>query len=209
MSYKDETQVKDEYVQRMGNRLGPLFSALWREFAWLHVKWGEYGELFGTNSERVELLNMAAPNFFGIVQAVFLDNILLHIARITDEPGSGTKATLTMHIFPQAVDPKIRATIKTLIKLAKVKVQFCRDLRNKSLAHSDLTLALDPKSAVPLPTVSRVQVREALEAIGNVLNAVEEHYGCAPTEFKHTIPARGGARSLLDVIESGLTTRKR
>ncbi|MFZ1965300.1 MAG: hypothetical protein WAU78_17860 [Roseiarcus sp.] len=209
MSYKDETQVKDEYVQRMGNPLGSLFSALWCELAWLHVKWGEYVELFGTDAKRVELLNRAAPNFFGIVQDVLLDNILLHIARMTDEPGTGTRTTLTVHAFPEAVDPKIRATVETLIKTAKDKVQFCRDLRNKSIAHKDLMLALDPMSAVPLPTVSRAQVREALEAIGNVLNTVEEHYGCAPTGFAYTIPALGGASLLLDVIESGLAARKR
>jgi hypothetical protein len=208
MSYKDEIQVTDEYVQRMGKPLGALFSALWRELVWLHVKWGEYVELFGTDLERVELLNRAAPNFFGIIQDVLLDNILLHIARMTDEPGSGTKTTLTIRALPDAVDPKIRATVEALINSAKDKVQFCRVLRNKSLAHSDLTLALDPKLAAPLPTKSRNRVREALDAVGNIMNTIEEHYGSAPTGFAYTIPALGGAGLLLDVIESGLAARK-
>jgi hypothetical protein len=209
MSNRDETQIEDEHIQHMGKPLGRLFSALWKELVWLHIKWGEYVELFGTNSERVELLNRAAPNFFGIIQDVLLDNILLHIARMTDEPGSGSKKTLTVHAFSEAVDLKIQGTVETLIELAKNKVQFCRDLRNKRMAHSDLKLALDPESAALLPAVSRAQVREALKAIGNVLNAVEEHYGSAPTGFEHTIPALGGAGLLLEVLESGMITRQR
>lgn len=39
----------------------------------------------------------------------------------------------------------------------------------------------------------------------DVLNAVEEQYGCSPTGFEHTIPALSGASSLLIVQHCGRT----
>lgn len=40
-----------------------------------------------------------------------------------------------------------------------------------------------------------------------VLITVEEHYGCSPTGFEHTIPALGGAGSLLDVLNIEVARR--
>ena len=59
-------RIKEKIAQ--GQALGEQYSALWQEVAWLHAKWGEYVELFGTKSSRVDLLNEAAPYFFGQLQ---------------------------------------------------------------------------------------------------------------------------------------------
>jgi hypothetical protein len=103
--------------------------------------------------------------------------------------------------------PKIKNHIESLIETAGHQVAFCRDLRNRRMAHSELALALDHLSAAPLPALSRAQVREALRANGYVLNVLEEHYGCSASGFEHTIPALGGAGSLLAVIEPGVAVR--
>ena len=209
MSHKTETQTQSEYRRHMGEPLGSLFTALWHELVWLHVKWAEYIMLFGASPERVDLLNRAAPNFFGIVQGVLLDNILLHVARITDSKESAGKRNLTVRALLAHVDSKIERRIDSLIEVARQQVEFCRGLRNRRLAHSDLALALNYAAALPLPSFSRAQVRDALQAIANVLNAVEEHYGCSPTGFEHTFPSLGGAEALLEIVETGLSMKRK
>jgi AbiU2 len=106
--YVTEDEVRDEYIRRMGRPLGAVFSALTRELVWLHVKWGEYMELFGTSPERIELLNNAAPTFFGIVQNIMWEDSMRHIARLTDPPKSVRKENLTIKTLPDLVSPKFR-----------------------------------------------------------------------------------------------------
>jgi hypothetical protein len=53
-SYRTADDANEEYTRRMGEPLGLIFGALWQELTWLHVKWGEYVELFGKSFERVD-----------------------------------------------------------------------------------------------------------------------------------------------------------
>ena len=49
-------EAKKANIEKMGEPLGTLFSALWQEVAALHFHWKEYVELFGTKPERIALL---------------------------------------------------------------------------------------------------------------------------------------------------------
>jgi hypothetical protein len=206
-SYPTADQSQEDYVQRMGEALGRLFGTLWRDLAWLHVKWSEYVELFGTSAERVELLNRAAPNFFGIIQGVLIKDIMLHIARLTDSEKSGGRENLTILVLPGSVARDLKSSIQRLVAEAKGKTLFCRDWRNRRIAHTDRALSLTPELSKPLDEATREKLQEALRAIGNVLNAASEHYGCSPIVFEETIPALGGAGLLIEVIARG--TKKR
>ncbi len=84
-------ESKADHVAAMGVELGEFYSALWHELAWIHSKWAEYVTLFGTTSTRVELLNQAAPRFFRTIQDSLWEDVLLHIARLTDSPRSAGK----------------------------------------------------------------------------------------------------------------------
>lgn len=82
------------------------------------------------------------------------------------------------------------------------KCEFTRDWRNRHIAHRDLGHALD-KHAVPLASASRKGVREALEAIVNLLNHVEQQQ-CGCTTFYDGISPHGNAESLLCVLRDGV-----
>jgi hypothetical protein len=187
----------------MGETLGKLFHALWQEVAWLHAKWAEYVQLFGTKPNRIDLLNAAAPEFFRIVQDTLWDDTLLHIARLTERQRSGGKAMLTIQTLPRMVDEQIRGDIAVLVKTALEKGAFCRDWRNRHIAHRNLALALQ-EGAEPLAPASRLNVRQAIDAISEVLNAVSEHYQDASLSFQSRGMSRG-AEGLLYVIDDGLT----
>ena len=92
-------EARTEHIRVMGEELGSLYDALWQEVAGLHGKWSEYAALFGTRESRVDLLNQAAPYFFRIVQDSLWEDVLLHIARLTDPPKSAGKSNLTVQCF--------------------------------------------------------------------------------------------------------------
>lgn len=61
-------KTKKANIEKMGEPLGTLFSALWQEVAILNFHWKEYVEPFGTKPERITLLNRAASTFFRMIQ---------------------------------------------------------------------------------------------------------------------------------------------
>ena len=203
-SHQSAEEGKAEQVKAMGEQLGTLYHALWQEVVWLIVKWGEYVELFGKKSSRVALLNKAAPALFRIVQDSLWEDVLLHIARLTDPPESVGKSNLSIQRLPAAIEhPETRAEVEDLTARVMVATEFCRDWRNRRIAHRDLALALK-HGADPLKAASAEKVGEALLAITAVLNAVSLHYQDSTTAFDSSIGAGGGAMSLLGVLDDGI-----
>ena len=196
-------QAKAEYIEAMGETLGPQFYALWQEVAWLHIKWNEYVELFGKKPSRIELLNRAASHFFGIVQDLLWEETILHIARLTDPPKHGKHEHLTIKALPILVDDVgLKEIVQNLIALAIAKAEFCRQWRDRRIAHSELRLAID-EGVKPLPPASRRDVREAIGSIDDVLNAVTSHYLDSTTHFD-VVQQANGAEALLYVLDDGL-----
>lgn len=196
-------ESRNHHAQKMGEALGTQFSALWQEVAYLHMKWEEFVELFGSKETRIELLNQTAPTFFRVVQDVLWEETLLHIARLTDPPKRANKAVLTIKNLPKLVnDPATKNTVTALVKTAENKTEFCRDWRNRHIAHRNLNLALN-KPARPLKDASKKQVDEALDSIVDVLNALSRHYTDSDLRFRMGSRA-GGAVSLLYVLDDGL-----
>lgn len=194
--HKTAEEVKQHHVEQMGEDLGSLFHALWNEVAWLYSKWGEYVELFGTKPSRIDLMNKAAPLFFKIIQDSLWEDTLLHVARLTDPPKSAGKHNLTIQRLPRLVaGEKIEASIIKLTEIAIEKADFCRDWRNRHIAHRDLQLAMD-EGLEPLKPASRAKVKDALEAISGVLNVVSEHYLDSTIIFRG-ISSADGAVSLI------------
>ena len=191
----------------MGTELGAIYNALWQQRAWLHSKWAEYVDLFGTKESRVALMNEAAPRFFRIVQDSIWDDVLIHIARLTDSPKSAGRANLTIQRLPALVGAAVKAEVNGKIAVALTRSAFARDWRNRRIAHGDYELALDLPAAIPLAPASRQMVREALESLCDVINAVGLHY-LDSTSFFDSRSSHQGAVSLLHVIAAGLEAER-
>jgi AbiU2 len=195
--------AKRRHIELMGSELGSIFHALSSELTWLYAKWEEYVELFGTKSSRVDLLNKAAGQFFRVIQDSLWEDSLLHVARLTDPPSSLGKGNLSVRRLPGLIkDAEVKQNVEALVNVALEKSEFCRDWRNRRIAHRDLRLALE-MSAEPLLPASRDQVRAALDSLSAVLNAVTLHYENSTTSFDGAVNWRG-ARSLLLVVDDGL-----
>lgn len=200
--HHEPDEVRAKYIAAMGEDLGSLFYICWNECAWLHLKWAEYLLLFGTKSERVQLLNKAAPAFFRIVQDSLWEDVLLHLCRLTDSPQSAGKDNLTVRRLPSLVREERQAEIADLVEDLQIKSEFARDWRKRHIAHHDLALALG-KSAKPLERATREGVDGALAALATLLDAVEIKYTDSTTAYGALSPP-GNAEALLCVLRDGV-----
>ena len=207
MSERTAELVRQAKVAAMGSELGELCYDLYREVAWLHVKWQEYRELFGTSPERIELLNRAAPAFFNFLQAVLFEDVLLHITRLTDPPQSRNKDNLTLRRLSALIPaPDLKLRVDKLLEQAKQKSEFARDRRNRWIAHRDLLTARN-QSPQPLAKASRAAVEQALAAIRDVMNEVENHYENGRVAYEQSIEALGGVAALVARLEQSRRRR--
>ncbi len=166
----------DKFLTSMGKQLGQLFFALHKEIIWLNVKWKQFCSLYAHTPQRLTLLNETAALFFRIIQNVLWDDVLLHIARLTDSPKSMGKDNLTILRLPPAIpDKTISNEIQHLVDTTVKKSTFARDWRNRYLAHRDLSLVLQEK-ATPLSQVNHKNMDHALAALADTLNHIYVHY---------------------------------
>jgi hypothetical protein len=173
-------EAKANYIDKMGEPLGTQFAELLQEVGSLYVGLGEFTELF-RDEARVKVLNQAAPAImFRIILVALWQSILLSIARLTDPPKSAGKKNLTIQNLPELVNPEVRADVQKLVDAALEKSEFCRDHRNRQLAHLDLDLrtnqSTEPLKFEPLESATKKAVDEALDGIGSVLKQVHLHY---------------------------------
>jgi len=93
--YLSPEQVLNKNIEIMGNRLGSIFTELENELIWLHHKWDQYLKLFGRSEKQIIILNETANGFFGLVQMVLFEDIILHISRLTDPSKTFGKKNLS------------------------------------------------------------------------------------------------------------------
>lgn len=196
------TEVQTKYSEALGTKLGPVYIRLVEEVIWLHVKWREYRKLYATSEERVTLLNKTAGFFFQVMHDVLLEDVFLHIARLTDNIKTMNKPNLTITRLPLLIeDHELRAELTTLVESTIRASNFAKDWRNRQLAHRDLNLALD-HLVVPLPAVSRQQIEEALHCFRSLLNKIEDVYLHAERDFS-TLLVTGDADDLMNFLNAG------
>jgi hypothetical protein len=193
----------------MGEALGTVFHELHDDFYLLQTKWQEYVQLFGQR-ETVDLLNAAAPDFFYLLDGVFWEDILLHVARLTDPAstglGRGQKQNLSFGALPALVpDESLKDDLQPLITTATESAGFARDWRHRRLAHRDLPLAVG--TAEPLVPASRLLVEQAIEKLFAVLRAVHLRY--FDSDLQREVALSGnGAESLLIVLREGIQAER-
>lgn len=205
---KSPEELYDEKLATMPIRLRELTKKLGEELTRLYLKWKNYRALFA-NHETVGLLNKAAPAFFGHLQRVLWQDILLHLCRITGPRKSMGHANLTIGLLGEFnPDPKQKARVQKLVTSAIQKSEFARDVRNRRLAHIELPPD-DGTPPVPLASGSRKQVENALAAIRDALLEVERWYLGSTTRYESPIDALGGAECFLECLQLGVECRER
>lgn len=193
-------QVADQYRSLMGEELGASFWQLHKKLIELHMLWQQYRQLYGTDSESIELLNRTAGLFFKILQDELWDSVLLAISRMTDPPATGKKKNLTIQSLPDLIpDRSLKDELDRLCAAAVAQAEFARQHRNKRIAHQDHGYAHDPV-ANPLSGISRERVEAMLTTLRAVLNLLNRHYKDSTTMYEDFID-ESGARVLIQKLK--------
>jgi hypothetical protein len=173
-------EILQQHIAAMGEELGRVYNRLLNDVVWLDLKWIQYQRLFLRSPERLRVLKETAGHFFAFIKSVLADDLLLHVARLTDPPqsrGRGTtRENLTLQRLPRLIeDSDLRAEVTELVKAAERAAGPARDHRNRRLAHRDLAIALDVGSD-PLAGLSRLEIDATLAAIRAVIERMARHY---------------------------------
>ncbi len=196
-------EIKKEQITKMGLELGSLYNLLYNETIWLHYKWVEYRELFGTKDSRIKLLNDTAPFFFFIIQRTLWENLILGIARITDPPKTFNKRNITIQAIPEFIEEQnLKEKLELKIKIIIEKTSFCRDWRNRRITHYDYELNIN-ENAKPLEKASRELLKESLKLILEFINILHKHYFDSKL-YLEKINSSRGAFALLHTLNDGL-----
>lgn len=203
---KSAEEAKQFYIKHMGKELGELFHYLWQEFAWIYMKWNKYIMLYCEKNSRIKLMKDSAPLFFSLVQDLLWEETILSIARITDPPKSFGKDNLTIQKITEFIKDEeidLKNGMNELVDIVIESSDFCRDWRNRRLAHRDLQLAIND-GIYPLKIATIGKTKKVLKSITEVLNLVEFHFTGSKTNFEIYIGDSGGVLSLLYIIDDGL-----
>ena len=191
-------ESRDTFKKSMGEELGGIYHRLWNEFALLHMRWVEFEELFGKDQERFDVMNEIAPGFFKSTMDMQWENLLLYLSRFADGHTVRYRKTLSLETLAKCAASKYVVGLDDLVSIAREKIKFAQDWRNRLIAHLDLDHALD-RTAKPLASASRFKVKEALLAIQNVLSAVELHFTGSGLHFDGVGHNWGGENLLADL----------
>ena len=202
--YKEAHEVEDEFIAGFPAGTGQLAYKLWTNLGRLHLNWKNYRSLFGTSPGRIDLLNWAAPTFFGLLDGILWHDIILAIARLTDPARSAGKENASLAQLVESLKPFVEPTViaawHSQLQDLKTYCKPVRDIRNRLLGHDDLatTLHFHPD---PLPGVSRAYIEGALARLRDLLGAIEKHFRGSYTSHQYIISSNDG-EALIVVLET-------
>ncbi len=165
--------VKEQYQELLGHEFGGVFFELHCSWLLARARYDEFNRLFGSD-ELVGHLNAIGGGFFGDVQYIFWDDLVLRICRLTDRAETWKKRNLTIQMIPGLCGPRLTADIQSLVDRAVEAAGFALDHRNRRIAHEDYDLALR-QSCEPLLSASLKKAKLSLDSIHAVLDTVHRH----------------------------------
>ena len=116
-----------------------IVQAFCDQYKWLRVVFDEYQVLYESGEERVRLLEDIARNFFGNLQNILVQYVLLNMCKFTDRTHFHQDDNLTVQYILEMVGSKVSKEMG-LDKLAKeiyaIK-PYIVEARNKRIAHFD------------------------------------------------------------------------
>lgn len=156
MSITTAEDIRQRVIDRLGSEFGDYFFHLDQSVIGLVSLWDLYRSLFGTNKERVDLLNQASGYVTRAIQDSLHERIILGVCQISDPYDSRGRKNVTVLGLPKFLpEPEHCIAMVPMIDAVKASTSFARDLRNKMIAHSDLE-AVTGSYAVDYSTRERI-----------------------------------------------------
>jgi hypothetical protein len=179
-----------------------LWTELSTEVTWIHGRWIIYRRLFGTNKERVDLLNESAGTVSWILQDLLLNDVQLSISKLADPADDRNRRNLSLRRLQtdlrSAGEVALANNLEHRLTRFEVSCSQIRHRRNKWIAHTDLGTQLAAR-AVPLSGPSRAEIEAALAALREALDCVEMHYTGTRIAYEHFVMRSDGEHLLMEL----------
>ena len=177
------SSLRDDYLS--------IYRVLDSETRYIFHLWTIYNQLFDTK-ENVDVLNLAAGDVFACFQQVTNRDIVQFIYRTLDKQQTGGNKNLTLFsLLDKRFEPlfPLDELEKTLMDLKDSNdFKRAKDIRNKILAHSDISKLNQPDTKHTLPFQS---IQYLIASIGNALNFTSYHVFNETTLYEQTITNLG------------------
>jgi hypothetical protein len=162
-------------VEQITSEIEKIYKPLYQDICYIHTKWGIFRQLYVSDKNTVDILNKSGALFFRITQELLVDDIVLSLSRLTDPSKTFKKDNLSLEQLVDAIDeskfPKLKDEASKQLENARIKCSFAREIRNKKIAHNDLTHRLQPKVSL-YSKVTTTTIDDALLSIRELINKV-------------------------------------
>lgn len=165
MNTKTSEEAKRDLISSLGEENGTLVDNLKNDCVNLRLYWRVYCSFFGTNQERVDLLNSISGTTSIILENSLRHEVIFRICRLTDPESAqrGERKNVSLSRLENIPLSDQSVEMKKKINIAKQSSSFAKTLRNRLLAHSD-DIARNYKMA-PISQGSRKDIENAIDDI--------------------------------------------
>jgi AbiU2 len=196
-----EALLDDQVI--LGEEYGLAFHHACQELWRVSYAWDRYEALFGTET-RVELLNQSGSAFWGTLQNLLFDDVLLGLCRLTDPPRNRHQKNLGIRLLLELEPSTHKVRLGQAVNRSLKKTEFARKWRDKRIAHNDFEQMTNP--AVKLPFATGNRVVSAIISIHHVLRWImARHSG---SEMFLIELGDNDAVEVMAVLADGLQFRK-
>ncbi len=174
MAYLNPEESLKRDKNTLGEELGELYNFLKKAMFSLQIKYQMFEALYGTETS-VEMLNKFAPDFFGYIQDIIFDDIILHIHKLFSNPGKGDRRVLSFHCLSDLISEKtVRENIEEILKEHRGNLLFTQMRRNKYIAHFDDQFFLDKKE-IDI-SIKYKDINKIIDSMWSILDCIESYY---------------------------------
>ena len=195
------------FQKEMNDQLEDIFQQINDEISTLHVYIQLYKQIYGSKG-LIEVVNESAKFFFAMNQYIFIDNIILSVARLLDPAESGNFENLSLwQLLKQVKDDEnseddlIDRLTELLKKIQKFIASFKKH-RNKRIAHLDLQRG-QIKSADSLPGISEDNLDTIIRHLDKFMNEINYYYRATECDYEIVLPRQSDGSALIHQLIKG------
>lgn len=157
----------DKLEPMLGAELAAMYCYVKHDVFVLRDQWRTYKLFFGTNRERVDLLNGISENVTRTIEQTLFEAVLMGLRRITDRAvGKRNEKGVTIKAFTLHFEGADLKHLKRLINESERAADFARHWADKKISHSDYEFR---NGNLRLKQASRAKVDNAIEKIASVV----------------------------------------
>jgi len=194
----------------MKGEVSEIYESIKEDLIRLNGNWLQYKQLFTESDEHFEVMNQTSPGFFRLYQDMSVDNAIVVLSRMIDNPRNETLPRL-LKLVKNDVHHTIHAEMEDDLEALKAKCTEIVEHRNKRVVHKE-SAALKViegeagEGAQKLPPINRKMIEGAMRDMADLMNKI---LGCYESVEQSYIPVfSGGSKALLLYLRKGLEAAK-